>query len=760
MTVTVFVSDPTAEAERVSEALRAAGFQVIDVPLSMLVARVAVQRPHVVIVDADAEGALEAIARLREIPECESIDLLFTGRAASLPSSMESAAAAKEGVPSNAMTAALAFEGSGFFARPLDPDAIVKKVSALSLGGGRSSAPPKKSSRPPSEAPSSEAPSSRGGMSRKNLSQPPPRLLPGASASMRTAPLSQQLEKLLEEAEGRVHDAQHSMSEPPFATPEEEIRAVLPEEILAALDAPLEEEDEEDVLLESAPRGTTSGGREPTTGARRQEQTNDGAVGSPQTQGEPTGSERSSRGGSPPTTEQQRSSSMVLTPNQVSPRASSSDDRAITAFGVVEPPQAEGRTRSEPPPRRASVPPASMARPPPSVLSSTLGSDLLVQRGAMLMPSGASAFGEPSPSPPAVRNEPSVVSPPIVLGPTEPARVLGRAIADRATGTLTFESESGVRRIVLREGDLVTAASGIDGESLLAFLGARGDLPKERVAQLAGRLPPNGRHAGAALVAQGALGQDQMWTVLRAHAEFLIGRCFSITSGAAQMEVEAPGRLRNEPSVFGGSTGAEVFVDTVRRWIDTDNALRALGSSSRVGDGASGALFGECALGQTETALLSRSRGESVGSLVGANPGVDVAPLLYALALLGVIDVVRAVAPRQPSVDMPTHDPDALDDDAVRDRVRARLDLVDEGDYFALLGVPRTATSYDVRRAYLDLRQAFDPARLLTPRLADLSDDVRKISSVLEEAYEILHDGARRERYRRAIEDVPGPRPS
>jgi DNA ligase (NAD+) len=61
MTVTVFVSDPTAEAERVSEALRAAGFQVIDVPLSMLVARVAVQRPHVVIVDADAEGALEAI---------------------------------------------------------------------------------------------------------------------------------------------------------------------------------------------------------------------------------------------------------------------------------------------------------------------------------------------------------------------------------------------------------------------------------------------------------------------------------------------------------------------------------------------------------------------------------------------------------------------------------------------------------------------------------------------------------------------------
>jgi len=32
---------------------------------------------------------------------------------------------------------------------------------------------------------------------------------------------------------------------------------------------------------------------------------------------------------------------------------------------------------------------------------------------------------------------------------------------------------------------------------------------------------------------------------------------------------------------------------------------------------------------------------------------------------------------------------------------------------------------------------------------------VRKIVMVLEEAYEILGDSARRERYRRAIEDVP-----
>jgi curved DNA-binding protein CbpA len=97
----------------------------------------------------------------------------------------------------------------------------------------------------------------------------------------------------------------------------------------------------------------------------------------------------------------------------------------------------------------------------------------------------------------------------------------------------------------------------------------------------------------------------------------------------------------------------------------------------------------------------------------------------------------------------------ALDAEAVRERVRARLQLVEDGDYFALLGVPRDATGYELRRAFLELRRAFDPSRVLTTEVSDLADDVRKIATVLEEAYDILKDAARRERYRRAIDAVP-----
>src|SRR6185312_14263080 len=98
---------------------------------------------------------------------------------------------------------------------------------------------------------------------------------------------------------------------------------------------------------------------------------------------------------------------------------------------------------------------------------------------------------------------------------------------------------------------------------------------------------------------------------------------------------------------------------------------------------------------------------------------------------------------------------DPLDEEAVRQRVRARLALVEEGDYFALLGIARAATGYEIRRAYLELRRAFEPTRVLTAATADLAADVRLVIEVLDEAYEILREPNRRERYRRAIEAGP-----
>ena len=84
-----------------------------------------------------------------------------------------------------------------------------------------------------------------------------------------------------------------------------------------------------------------------------------------------------------------------------------------------------------------------------------------------------------------------------------------------------------------------------------------------------------------------------------------------------------------------------------------------------------------------------------------------------------------------------------------------RKALVEEADYFQLLGLSPSATGYQVNRAYESLKQTFDPSAILTAGTADLSADVDLIHSVLDEAFDILRDEVRRERYRTAILSTP-----
>ncbi len=333
----------------------------------------------------------------------------------------------------------------------------------------------------------------------------------------------------------------------------------------------------------------------------------------------------------------------------------------------------------------------------------------------------------------------------------DPLEMLAAAVRTRFTGALALASPDGqrLRRILLRDGDLVNAASEVENETLLDLLIERGDLSPEATHLRTAKLPRGGRHAAAALIANGYLGQDDLWTVLRAHAEWIIARTIRDGPAICQLESEPPEHLRAEPNVFGGAAGVEVFVEAVRRSFRTDEAIRRLGGAdAQIGEGAMIELLAESALGPAETDLVRRSVGARVGELLSL-AGPELATVLCALVSLQILAAHRRAA--QPAASTP--EPfDPLDADAIRRQVGARLALVRDADYFALLGVEPKATAYQIRQAYTALRRRFEPSRILTGATADLSEDVLLIIDVLEEAYEILRDPHRRRRYRRAIE--------
>jgi hypothetical protein len=790
----VFVSDASAEVSLIGDTLRGAGYVVVDVPISMLSGRVAAQRPNVVLIDVDADDVLDELARLRKLPGSGAIDFVYIGSGG--------------GIVKNADDA-LSNDGSAFFLRPVDTSALVRKIEALTGGpvarpearpstpppslaigrsaaaaasvhGTSSSVPPRSnrgpiSSRiPPSHGQGREVipPSDR--PSTPSLPAPGVRT-PGPPLPMSTTSLadlvdaprsfasfgtvSHELQQLLADAELRAE----VMSSPDVAmpSPEEEIEAVLPADVLASLDEPIDgDEDEEPGAADGAPRtgsgaphdrdggtgahakGTTAGGsRQQTTGSHVRAP----STGSSQTNERRVASETPARSGT----------GGGISTDAVPPSLAF-DTRNELRADIRRPTTDEGDAHTaQPPPRPSSWhPPPSIpsAAPPPADL-----------RGPSVKP-----------APPATSATSATSA--VVLGAFDARRFFAEAIARRATGALCFESEGVVRRIVMREGDLVAAASGGELESLVHFLAARGELSRDEAPRLAAKIPPYGRHAGAALVAHGWLRQDQLWQVLRAHAEWIAGAILRLTRGTAQLEPDPPGRLRGEPSVFGAATGSEIFVDLVRRSVSLEDALERLGGEgSRVADGPNHGLLAECNLPAQDIELLHRARGGSIADLLARATDGEIVAVIHALALLGIVEVVPAPDFSRQGRDArdgrdgregregrdargggaADAEVAALDEDAIRGRVRARLELVEEGDYFSVLGVTRDATGYEIRRAFIELRRTFEPSRILTPRLVDLTEDVRKIVIVIEEAYEILRDNARRERYRRAIDARP-----
>jgi len=805
----LFITDASAEGETIAATLRGHGYHVVDVPLGLLHSRVVGESPCVVIVDVDQAGAIERVERLREIGGDTIAPLLFIGdplRAAELGEAQDS---------------------ENVFERPVDLDSILERVRRIApetpkghVARGTtpppSYAPRPETSRPPGR---SDVPASF----LDPVSQIDPldenALLPSDSSqgSSSHTQMSPELEQLLAAAEQKVGVASRRSS---FPAAEEEVDLLLPPDVLAILDEPLELGDEDigtgggssaggrSDQAGSGTRGTRGDGTGSSgTGVSSDEGTGTGtgvgagtgtgtSIGSPGTglEGPGTVGPETSGAKSGTQSENDVGGTRVAAPVELAPSAASERDAASGAepasphaWALASPATLEsGEGLGLPPPLGMFDPEirnADSYEPPstPAALAGVDVSSLMAPfNRATLIPTGSASPPTTTPmvDPPissdvdsAPRTQGSQVPPaslpgssgafgglateevriPEVFGENQEAELIGTAIAMRISGALAMAFRTGVRRIVFHDGDIVTAASGIADETLLSFLAGRGDIEREVARRLGRKLPPSGRHAGAALIAHGHLGQDELWPVLRAHAEWIVARSISGGPGTCELELEPPARLKQEPNVFGGATGAEVFVESIRRVIPGEVAIERLGGElARISHGQRLGLLGECALSLEEEEIARGAAGATVAQLRVQHP--ELIPVVYALRELGVLSTS---APPGVRADEPSSEDDPLDDEAVRQRVRARLALVEEGNYFDLLGVRPSATPYEVRRAYLTLRRSFEPSQLLSARTADLHDDVRLVLDVLDEAYEILRDIRRKERYRRAIEAGP-----
>lgn len=762
-------------------ALRSRGYPTVDVPLGLLTARVSVQRPALILCDADAPGVLNVVENI-SMSQGTTPAVIFLG--------------SPDGQLATAPDAVQRHAGA-VFQRPVEVYALLRKVEAL-IGAppeGPSNGPLAQPSRTPVLVAAARKPYMVDASHHEHespparTSNPPPPLatppIPiGQDWDAADLVLPAQLSLLPEEPAAPSHDIPHSHVSPELAallqeaerrleaqplrdvqrqrlSPEAEVDAVLPPDVLASLDEPLDDDDDfEQDVGPGTKSGSEGGGTAPGSqgGSSALHEADDpqsratnpgGAVSAfddeprhdllaelPPTDPPPTPTR------APPTPSPRSLSYQAATAAIETPADSAETGRPPARDSVhFATPSASPRAVAHPP----DVPPLPDPGPVPTSRPPRL-------RPASHRPPPDSDPGAPS----ATDGGPQTAGRlgfPRQLTRGAAVSCLAEVVQNRLSGALVFEDSSGIRRVVFREGDFVTASTSAEVESLVAFLEQRGDLSAQVAGQLSKRLPPFGRHAGAALIANGHLKQDELWSVLRAHAEWLISRLVQLEAGQLDWEGEVPDRLRSEPAVFGGSTGAEVLVEMVKRVTSPEQALVRLGGSSiPLNHGPNYALLGECALSGTELDLVRRAPQLTLDEAMRAGAAADFPVVCLALVELGVLS--RTENPR-PVVARVSPGEDPLDDRALRARVTARFALVEEGDYFEVLGVSRMATDYEIKKAHDTLKQDLNPARVLTARNADLRDKLDTILLVLDEAYEILGDAVRRERYRRAIEAQP-----
>lgn len=326
------------------------------------------------------------------------------------------------------------------------------------------------------------------------------------------------------------------------------------------------------------------------------------------------------------------------------------------------------------------------------------------------------------------------------------AALIGRLYRAGFTGRLSLHRDTGERLIYFDGGFAVAATSTLANDSLGEFLWREGrvtrtDLTRYREALQAAGSAGNGSSGrndrlAETLVSLGFLPRAELPAALRRHTEDLMYASFAWEAGRYVLgpETAPPDRRVHAAHPYA------LVAEGVRRKLGLDRLVERVGPPTTALHALSllETVAVAAALEPAESAavLLLHRAPQSVAELAQAARIDERAcyALVYALIELGALRVGQVVAAAQQERD--------------RDRVIAKLALVNDGDYFAVLGLARDATGYEIRRAWEQSRRDFAADRLAPELRTELSTPLAEITEVLDEAYRVLSDDRVRESYR------------
>lgn len=375
--------------------------------------------------------------------------------------------------------------------------------------------------------------------------------------------------------------------------------------------------------------------------------------------------------------------------------------------------------------------------------------------GGDVAPPPAAADAEPQPlvfppePPPPPPPEPELPAPPPELSRGTLAeaplpRLLVLAERGRLTGRIDFVGDV-PRSLYFEDGKVVGATSGAPHERVEEVALRLGLITREQHRQAAPAIAGlASRRAAMALLDRGILKPVELTTLVRRRTEEVLFALFDDEKAPFQYE---PARVPPDERIALERGPLRLAMEGVRRKWQEARLEAVLGGAATLLAPSTRALPPEeLGLGPAEQRLLQLADGlRTLDEILDSSP----LPPLEARQVLAGLLMMGALSLRFHGSVGKGRQSETID----VARVREKLDQVRRADYFAILGLSRHCTPYEVREAADRLAAEFDPGRYAGYREPGLREQLDEIGSVLSQAREILSEDGLRAEYLAGLGD-------
>ncbi len=327
------------------------------------------------------------------------------------------------------------------------------------------------------------------------------------------------------------------------------------------------------------------------------------------------------------------------------------------------------------------------------------------------------------------------------------AEIMAIAHRQEVTGRVDFISEQRQKSVFFERGVPVDAYSSQVFDRMEEYLLRNGKITRAQYQEVRVKGLKGPRKVGAYLVSSGYLKPHELFEAVRGHLAEVFCGVFEFESGTYRY---LPERASEDDRIALDLDVRALILEGVRRKYLVPRLMKRVGGPSTLLGMKAGAVpdFELLRLAEAERAVVRLVDGTRNIEDIVFSSGLEalrVYHVLVGLVLLGYAEVlVRGLEGNAKDGVLTA---DGID----KNRILDKIEQIRQLDYFQILGVAKSATPYEIDRAYERNLAEFEPNRFSSSLREQMFEELGEITRVLADAREVLRDEQVRDAYARHL---------